>query len=85
MRLRNLFETVPGAGDREHVFPLLDSSGIRIERIVSNGQASPADFWYDQDNDEWVALLCGTATLKFGDGRLVELKGGDWLLIERHM
>lgn len=54
---------------------------IRIERIVSNGQASKPDFWYDQDEDEWVVLLQGTAELKFFDGECVSLKSGDYILI----
>ena len=29
---------------------------MRIERIVSTGQASPAGFWYDQADDEFVVL-----------------------------
>ena len=34
---------------------LLQRPGIRMERILSTGQASPAGFWYDQAEDEWVA------------------------------
>ena len=83
--MQNLFDGISGAEDCEQVFPLLESSSVRIERIVSNGQPSPPDFWYDQEVDEWVALLCGTATLKFADDRMVELKAGDYFLIERHV
>lgn len=54
---------------------------IRIERIVSIGQASPPDFWYDQNDDEWVILLQGTAKIKFFDDKCVSLKAGDYILI----
>ena len=55
---------------------LLAGRGVRIERIVSHGQASPPGYWYDQDEDEWVMLLEGEATLRFDDGQC----GGEPLL-----
>ena len=57
--------------------------GARMERIVSRGQASPPDFWYDQNEDEWVMLMTGTATVAFADRR-VKLCAGDWLRIPAH-
>lgn len=44
---------------------LLTGRDLRIERIVSHGQASPPGYWYDQDQDEWVLLLEGAARLRF--------------------
>ena len=41
--------------------------GLRIERIVSLGQASPPGFWYDQAEGEWVLVLAGAARLRFAD------------------
>ena len=46
---------------------LLSRDGVRIERIVSLGQASPPGFWYDQAQGEWVLLLSGAALLRFAD------------------
>jgi hypothetical protein len=46
---------------------------MKIERIISQGQASPPGFWYDQAWNEWVIVLKGSATLQFEDeprGRL---------------
>jgi cupin 2 domain-containing protein len=61
---------------------LTELPGLRIERIVSTGQASPPGFWYDQPDDEWVVLLTGGAGLRFADEDAPrELKPGDWLLI----
>jgi cupin 2 domain-containing protein len=59
---------------------LLDSAGIRIERIVSHGHASPEGFWYDQDQHEWVVVLKGAATLRFED-ETIEMKPGDFVNI----
>jgi cupin 2 domain-containing protein len=65
---------------------LVESDGARIERIVSTGQASPAGFWYDQPDDEFVVLLAGAAALRFEEGdQRVELRPGDWLEIPAHV
>lgn len=55
----------------------------RIERIISWGQASPAGFWYDQAEDEFVCLLQGEAVLEFASER-VTLRSGQPLLIPAH-
>ena len=60
---------------------------MRVERIVSTGQASPPGEWYEQHRAEWVVLLQGEAELAFGDGSRLRLGPGDDLLIpagERH-
>lgn len=83
----NLFELPAPSGKEEHLDRLNPGREVRIERIVSRGHASPRDFWYDQESDEWVALLSGHARLAFADGRTVDLGPGDTLLIrarERH-
>lgn len=77
----NLFQQLPAAAVDEHVTTLLRRSDVRIEHIVSHGQASPEGFWYEQAEDEWVFLLRGDALLGFADGRRVSLAEGDWLLI----
>lgn len=47
---------------------LLRVPGLRIERIVSHGRGSPPGFWYEQDWDEWVMVLEGSASLRI-EGR----------------
>ena len=81
MNIWTLPERRPG---REVTETLCASPGVRIERIVSTGQASPPGFWYDQAQDEWVALLQGQAELMWYDGRRRILRPGDWLLIPAH-
>jgi cupin 2 domain-containing protein len=55
---------------------------VRIERIVSTGQASPPGFWYDQADDEFVVLLMGAARLRFEEGDVtLDMKPGDWIEI----
>lgn len=61
-----------------------ESTGVRIERIVSRGHSSSNDFCYDQDDDEWVILLQGEAVLEFAARGVIELKAGDHVLIPKH-
>lgn len=68
----------------EFVESLLPDRGILVERIVSRGHSSPPGFWYDQDRDEWVALLSGEAVLEWEDGCLLKMRRGDWILLRAH-
>ncbi len=62
-RVYNLLDGLPNAASEEITEVLLSSPNVRLERIVSRGQASPKDFWYDQSQAEWVMLLAGRARL----------------------
>lgn len=63
----HLFADIPTALPTERFDLLLHAGGCRLERIVSIGHATPPDQWYDQDGDEWVALLQGQAGLGCAD------------------
>ena len=81
----NLLFPLPDARAAEYVAALFTRPGLRLERIVSLGQASPPGFWYDQPEGEWVLLLAGAARLRFADETEVRLVGpGDWLDIAPH-
>lgn len=80
----NLLADLPPPGDGERFQTLFANPACRIERIVSYGHATPPGQWYDQDEDEWVALLTGTAELAFDDGRRLALAGGDWVSLPAH-
>ena len=68
----------------EIVTELLSRKGVRIERIVSTGQSTPADKPYNQNHDEWVLVLTGLAGLWIeGQGERV-LRPGDHVLIPAH-
>lgn len=77
----NLFAALPARLSEELVTPLLQCAALRIERIVSTGQCSPDGFWYDQQQDEWVAVLQGEGVVEFADGEVATLRRGDWLNI----
>ncbi len=85
MKKGNLFQQLPNAVDQEQFLELTSSASVRIERIVSRGQKSPPNFWYDQETTEWVAVLQGGARLEFeGDTPTVEMRPGDFLEIPPH-
>ncbi|MEM0965400.1 MAG: cupin domain-containing protein [Verrucomicrobiota bacterium] len=82
LKVRNLFEKPEGVG--EDFYPLLTNPALKLEHIVSRGANSDEEFWYDQETDEWVVLLKGTAVLEKENGELIPLKGGDHLVIPAH-
>jgi cupin 2 domain-containing protein len=77
----NIFDKVIIDKNEENFFQIFKNESIRVERIVSNGQKSPEDFWYEQIENEYILLLSGNAILEFEDFE-VELKKGDCLNIE---
>ena len=80
----NLFADLPMAPEAaERLETLLARPGLRIERIVSSGHASPPGFWYEQADAEWVLLMSGEARLRFEDEAEARLlRAGDWLQID---
>lgn len=83
----NIFILPNQLPEEEFVETLAAGEGILIERIISHGHTTLPDVWLDQPCDEWVMVLQGEAKLTWGDGRELEMKSGDWVLIkagERH-
>ena len=79
----NFLCDLPANLSEEVIETILTAPNLRIERIVSHGQASPEGFWFDQPMHEWVILLRGAARLQF-ENQVVELKPGEHLLIPGH-
>lgn len=82
--MKDLFDNIPTDLPEELFETLVKTDNIHIERIVSKGHTSPKAGWYDQDKNEFVLLLKGTARLEFEDGRVVSMGEGDWLEIVAH-
>lgn len=80
----NLLGEIPGDLPEELFQTLLRTSGVRIERIVSHGHASPEGYWYDQATAEWVLLLSGEARLVFEGEPARTLRPGDYVDIPAH-
>ncbi|MCK9374941.1 MAG: cupin domain-containing protein [Syntrophobacterales bacterium] len=83
--MANLFAGLPPEIPEEILEVIQENGSFRLERIVSAGQATAPGAWYDQDTHEWVALLSGSAALRFEDEPEPRvLRPGDYLLIRAH-
>lgn len=83
--LSNLFAALPARRTGELVTELLSAAELRIEHIVSTRQASPPGSWYDQEWNEWVALLSGSARLRLeGEPSARTMGPGDFVNIPAH-
>jgi len=81
----NLFSNLPHKMDKEIFDTILSSASFEIERIVSKGHCSPEDCWYDQDKNEWVMVLKGSAGLRFEkDNKVIIMMPGDYINIPAH-
>ncbi len=86
MKKRSLLKHLPESLPEEVIETLCAAGATRIERIVSQGQGSPAGFWYDQDQNEFVLVLQGRAGLTLGNqAEIVVLEPGDCLDIKAHV
>jgi mannose-6-phosphate isomerase-like protein (cupin superfamily) len=83
VKVDNLLAKLPAAKRAEAFTELLARPGIRVERIVSRGQATPEEQPMVQDHDEWVLLLEGAAGLRIEDSAVVTLGPGDHVWIGR--
>lgn len=78
----NLVEVLADASNTEQFSTLLQLDGVRIERIISKGQTTPAGQWYDQPWHEWVVVLSGAAQLEVvGEPGVRRLEAGQWCLL----
>ena len=82
----SLGESLPDEPQPEELFHiLLESRGLRVERIVSTGQRMAEFEWYDQEWDEFVLLSSGAAHILIeGESEVRVLKPGDWMLLPAH-
>jgi cupin 2 domain-containing protein len=77
----NLLADLPAPTTGESFADLVRHRNLVIERIVSSD--SPEPVLYDQEQDEWVILLEGRASLEVA-GEVAELAAGDWIFIPAH-
>ncbi len=80
---RNIFtiDRLPAKSDSELFETLCRDKNIHIERIVSQGHTTSPGHWYDQEHNEWIIILQGTATLELKNDEKIDLSKGDYLLI----
>jgi len=81
---KNMYEDLPENLRDEIIQVIAENSNIKIEKIISHGQSSPQNFWYDQEQNEFVLLLKGSAELLFENDEQVKMNEGDYIIIPSH-
>ncbi|MFC1489736.1 cupin domain-containing protein [Candidatus Latescibacterota bacterium] len=83
--VENIYSGIPDDLPNELTDIIASNENIRIERIISRGNATPPGEWYDQDENEYVLLLSGMAKLSFENSPdMIDMKAGDYLIIPAH-
>jgi len=83
-RLFHFLKDIPEFSNYELFQTIFSNKNIKIERIVSYGQTTPKDFWYDQKEDEFVLIVQGSAQILYENQELYHLNVGDSLYIKAH-
>jgi cupin 2 domain-containing protein len=82
----SLFEGIPAELPEEYLDTICSAESVMIERIISRGHASVEGFWYDQERNEFILVVQGSAGLRLeNEDEVVILKTGDYLNIGAHV
>lgn len=82
----SLLTDIPDRLGAERFDQLMKVANVRIERIVSTGQTTPLDEWFDQGWDEWVLLISGAAEILLeNEDAPRAVKAGNYLFIPAHV
>ena len=85
MDIKNIFSGIKNQSPEEIFETIIKTNQFKIERIISSGQSTDKEKWYDQDIDEWVILLKGSAGLLFeSNNEEIIMKPGDYVNIPAH-
>ena len=80
----NFLDNISKDSNDEIFETVISNDKVKIERIISYGQTTPKDYWYDQDEDEFVLILKGSAKIQYDDGTIYTLNINDSLYIPVH-
>jgi cupin 2 domain-containing protein len=84
-KIKNIFDIKNIQSKDQEVFEsLLNTSDIRVDRIITLKPYDKSGKWYDQETNEWVLLMQGEAELEFEDDEKIALKSGDYIFIPAH-
>ena len=85
MNKLNLLENIPSSIPNELIETIAKSKNCKIERIISSNHATPKGKWYNQEQNELVILMKGSAEILFEENKeLVKMKEGDYIIIPKH-
>lgn len=83
-KIANIFDLPAELPTAELFETLVNNDKVLIEKVVSSGQITPPDDWYDQEKAEWLIVLQGEGELSYEDGSRIKLTSGDYLYIPAH-
>ncbi|MBI3125232.1 MAG: cupin domain-containing protein [Ignavibacteriales bacterium] len=81
---KNIFAEIPDTLPEEVFEKITEGKDFFVERIISDGHTSPPNFWYDQETNEFIMLMSGSAKILYDDGNSFSLSPGDYLIIPAH-
>ena len=82
----SLLEGIPKELPEEIFDTICSTDSIMIERIVSRGHTSPEGFWYDQEKNEFILVVKGSAGLELENEKdIIVLNAGDYFNIGAHV
>ena len=79
--LYNIFKNIRFSSEEEIEEKIYEDEGIKVIRTMSLDQVTG---FYDQEELEIVFLLRGKAQIEYEDGRRLDLREGDSLVIRPH-
>src|SRR3989344_7751196 len=100
MKKGNFYENIPKKLSKELFSTIVLKNNCKIEKIISMGHKTPKGKWYNQDKNEFVILLKGSAELLFfpdkkysndtkqeilHKGHKIKMKTGDYINIPAHL
>lgn len=80
-KLYNIFKNIKFSSEDEIEEKIYEDEGIKVIRTLSLDQVTG---FYDQDELEIVFLLKGKAQIEYENGRRLDLREGDSLVIKPH-
>jgi len=78
---KNIFAELPQNLPEEIFEKIVEGKDFFVEKIISDGHTSAPNFWYDQEINEFVMLMSGSAKILYEDGNSFSLSPGDYLII----
>jgi len=86
MNMGSILEGIPIEIPEELIDTICSTDNVKIKRIISRGHTSHRGFWYDQEQNEFVLVIRGSAGLKLeSEDKIVVMKTGDYLNIGAHV
>jgi len=85
IKKENFLSKIPSQIPKEIFESIASSENVKIERIISKGQATQKGKWYDQEKNEFVLVLKGNAVIEFDNNEKVSMNEGDYVIIPKHV